>query len=598
MSAPAASAESDPHRIPLLVGVVGHRDLVPSEVPAIRAAVEKLLRALRAAQPDVQIKLLSSQAEGADLLVADVAHELGIELIALLPFPAVQCRAELTSEAARSVFDRTMAGAEKLELARAAGSVARAPDEPGAARDRQFERAGEVIARYSSLMIAVWDGLDTEHRAGTARAIERRRGRIDAGGDDESRAAPHGWLLAADNDLIYEIRCSRLTSPAAAPSAAADVRVIGFVTAETTLGGIDLGIPPELATLLAQTAEFNRDVREYGGRIARFGRPLASPAMGPVPDALRYVDRLFTASDWLAVHFRRCSTRALMARFALWALMAFLLLAFRKTPEGVFGFVNIVAVLFVFGLGWLLALWARRRAWDRRYLDYRALAEGLRVDFYWALAGVRARFDEAFAHETFLQKHDARIEWIRTALRTVTLRCALHEPAALPNGFEHALTAWIGDGDPMNGSGQLRYYRQRAMKLSRRLEIAEYVSRAMLIGGLVLALVLAVDVALRLVNYLPVLPPRPRGLMLMAFALLTADTAIFEIYLAEKADRSLIRQYQHMDALFSYAANELRAARTAAEKLGILRALGHACLAEHAQWILSQRDKRIDAMRW
>ncbi len=594
---PAASGESGLQSIPLLVGVVGHRDLVPCEVPAIRDAVEQLLRALRQAQPDVRIKLLSAQAEGADLLVADVAHELGIEVIALLPFPATQCRAELTSDAARAVFDRTMVGAQKLEMTPAAGTVAGNLTQPDETRDRQFERAGELIARYSSLMIAVWDGLDTVHRAGTARSIERRRGRIGPIEDDEPRAALHSWLFAADNDLIYEIRCSRLTTAAAA-NGAAGVRVIGFVTGETPPGRIEQGIPSGLATLLAKTAEFNRNVGEYDAQIARLGRPLAPAMAGPIPDALRYVDRLFVAADWLAVHFRRCFTRALAARFGLWALMAYLLLVFKDAPEGVLGFVNIVAVLWVFGLGWLLAFWARRRSWDRRYLDYRALAEGLRVDFYWELSGVRARFDDAFAHESFLHKQDTQIEWIRAAMRTVTLRCALYPHAALPNGFEYALSAWVGDADPVNGSGQLLYYRQRAMKLTRRVAIAEHIARAMLIGGLVLAVVLAADVALRLMTQLPVLAAKPRGLMLMALALLTAYTAIFEIYLAEKADRSLIRQYHHMDSLFDFAARELRSARCSSEKLGILRALGHACLTEHAQWILSHRDKRIDGIRW
>ncbi|MGH8130831.1 MAG: hypothetical protein ACRES3_08265, partial [Steroidobacteraceae bacterium] len=80
--------------------------------------------------------------------------------------------------------------------------------------------------------------------------------------------------------------------------------------------------------------------------------------------------------------------------------------------------------------------------------------------------------------------------------------------------------------------------------------------------------------------------------------LLTAYTAIFEIYLAEKADRSLIRQYRHMLSLFGFAAQQLRSARSTTEKLGILRSLGHACLTEHAQWILAHRDKRIDGLRW
>jgi len=42
----------------------------------------------------------------------------------------------------------------------------------------------------------------------------------------------------------------------------------------------------------------------------------------------------------------------------------------------------------------------------------------------------------------------------------------------------------------------------------------------------------------------------------------------------------------------------LRAATSNERKLEILRSLGHACLAEHAQWILAHRDKRIQGMRW
>jgi hypothetical protein len=52
-----------------------------------------------------------------------------------------------------------------------------------------------------------------------------------------------------------------------------------------------------------------------------------------------------------------------------------------------------------------------------------------------------------------------------------------------------------------------------------------------------------------------------------------------------------------MLSLFGFAAQQLRSARGTAEKLGILRALGPACLTEHAQWILAHHDKRID-LRW
>ena len=566
--------------IPLLVGVVGHRDLVPHELPAIRAAAAQLLHTLKEAQADVRINLLSAQAEGADLVVADVAQELGIGIIALLPFDEAYCRAELSNDAARAIFDRTMAGAEKLELSQMTGAADCA--QSGESRDRQFERAGDLIAQHCSLLIAIWDGLETEHRAGTARTIEQRRG------------AKSSLALSADNDLLYEIRCSRLRSNAKHTG----VHVIGFVTGETRPGGIQLGIPPVLKTQLARTAEFNRDVSDYRGRVATQDRGLSAGGEYAASSALGYLDRLFSSADRLAVHFGRCFRRALVIRFSLWALMAYLLLAFKHNPDGVRGFLTITAVLLAFALSWLLAYWARHRSWDRRYLDYRALAEGLRVDFYWELSGVRAQFDDAFAHEGFLQKQDAQIEWMRAAMRAVNLHCALLPRTAVPDGVERVLSVWVGDPDPASGSGQRHYYRQRTVALERRLAIAEHVSRAMLLTGLALAVSLGIDVALRLFGDLPVLASLPRNMLLTALALLTAYTAIFEIYLAERADRSLVRQYRHMDSLFSNAAQQLGSARNTVDKLAILRALGHACLAEHAQWILAHREKRVDGLRW
>jgi hypothetical protein len=566
--------------IPLLVGVVGHRDLVPEELPALRAAALDLLRALRDAQPDVPVRLLSAQAEGADLLVAEAAHALGIGVIAVLPFPAAQCRAELATDAARAAFDRTMAGAEVLELEPAAGAAAAAAD-VGAARDRQFERAGDLIAQHCTLLIAIWDGRDTPHRAGTARVIERRRSRA-------------GVMDYDDNDLVYEIRCSRRRDA----GERAGVRVTGFVAADAVHGAVGAGLPPTLATLLARTAQFNRDLRAQAAGIAAHGPTLAAAATYPVTGALDYLDRLFSAADWLAVRCRRAFARALAARFGLWALMAFLLLAFKKSADELGGLVSIVLVLLVFALGWALAFVARRRSWDRRYLDYRALAEGLRVDYYWELSGVRAQFDDAFAHENFLQKQDAQTEWMRAAMRAANLRCALCPPAAAADGFRLALEAWVGDPGHDAGGGQLQYYRQRAAALERRLAGAEHVARAMLIGGLALALLLGVDLGRSVFAGEALLAPPLRAAAMMALALLTAYTAIFEIYLAEKADRSLVRQYRHMATLLGAARRQLRDSQGSAERLAILRALGHACLTEHAQWILSHRDRRVDGLRW
>src|SRR5690606_32258533 len=160
-----------------------------------------------------------------------------------------------------------------------------------------------------------------------------------------------------------------------------------------------------------------------------------------------------------------------------------------------------------------------------------------------------------FAHESFLQKQDVELEWIRAAMRTVSLRCAVSPRIAQAGAFEHAFAAWVGDPDPVKGSGQLHYYRLRSKKLHRRQELAERIARAMMVSGLAIGVILAISALMGLRGE-PVLTQPLHDGLLWALALLTVYGAIFEIYLGEKADRALMRQYRYMDAVFTFAARE------------------------------------------
>ena len=579
---------TEPFKIPFLIGVVGHRDLVANEVPQIREAITGALQRLREANPDVPLRLLCSMAEGADLLVAEIAAEVGISILVLLPYARHLCREDLQSESDRATFNRICDSSEVVELGLPDDADALDIERPGELRDRQLQRAGSLIARYSGLMIAIWNGVETDHRAGTARAMQfRRQGVMPS---DERVVAPRDVLLSPqDDDLNFEIRCSRVTHPSPA-----GVVVRGFTGTDSS-GGEDC--PKHLQVTLNRIAEFNRDADRFGDEIARKSRRLSQPSPTQVPKTLQYLERLFCAADWMGSYYRRCFTLALKARYGLWAVMAFLLITFKKESIGKLAVIAIIGVLAVFLFGTLLAMWAHRRGWHRKYLDYRALAEALRVDFYWEVAGVRKEFDGEFAHESFLQKQDAELQWIRNAMRAVSLQLAIRPSGSFNEGFPFVYAAWVGDDDPVNGSGQMLYYRQRLHVLKRKLHNSERIDRALLFGGLFLAVAFAIDVGMRSVSIF-FLPEHLRGWMLWALALLPVYAAIFEIYLNEKADRALIRQYRYMYSLFGFAAAELRGAGGNERKLEILRSLGHACLAEHAQWILAHRDKRIQGMRW
>ena len=75
-------------RIPLTVGITGHRTIRPEDRDALIAGVKQALEELRATYPHSPLMMLNSLAEGADLLCAQVALDMGIPLVAALPMAA------------------------------------------------------------------------------------------------------------------------------------------------------------------------------------------------------------------------------------------------------------------------------------------------------------------------------------------------------------------------------------------------------------------------------------------------------------------------------------------------------------------------------
>jgi hypothetical protein len=100
----------------LIVGVTGHRMLREAELPGLRAQVQAFFLDLRARYPDLPLVLLSSLAEGSDQLAAQVAIELGVRVIAPLPMPIEQYRADFETAQPLATVESQRAQAEVLTL--------------------------------------------------------------------------------------------------------------------------------------------------------------------------------------------------------------------------------------------------------------------------------------------------------------------------------------------------------------------------------------------------------------------------------------------------------------------------------------------------
>ena len=123
-----------------------------------------------------------------------------------------------------------------------------------------------------------------------------------------------------------------------------------------------------------------------------------------LPAGLRDIDEIFTAADWLAMHFQRRTLFTLRASHVFVLLIGITYVSYTDVVASRLLLLVLLAQMLVAGgLGWLAA----RGAWFRKYLDYRTLAEGLRVQFYWAAAGVTSGNVSKFAHDNFLQMQDS-----------------------------------------------------------------------------------------------------------------------------------------------------------------------------------------------
>ena len=144
---------NDKAAIPVMIGVTGHRGIRRQDEPAIRAAVKSELEKLQTLCPHSPLVMLSSLAEGGDLLCADVAEELGIPLIAALPRERTDYERDFSDEA-KLRFSHHCSRSEEVFVTPPTEAV---PD-GGPGRDYQFRQAGIYVAAHSHILLALWDG--------------------------------------------------------------------------------------------------------------------------------------------------------------------------------------------------------------------------------------------------------------------------------------------------------------------------------------------------------------------------------------------------------------------------------------------------------
>jgi len=577
--AEALNAPISMQDIPLVVGVTSHRNLAASEIEPIRQKVRDFFALLKRDFPELPLVVLSALAEGGDQLVAREALAVGARLIAPLPLEP-ESYAEDFDGAGHAAFAELCERAELVQLPLVDGNTPANVAARGGARDRQYAQAGVFVASHSHILLTLWDGRESELLGGTAQVvryalhgimpglIERRRG---------ARAA----LDSIDESIVYHIVCSR-TDANGAMQAPLDplVPLQTRWVSQTHVRPTDKGMPEEFQRMFARMQEFNLDERRYADEIQAGAAASTNDADDVRGDAM---NALFSAADGLAIHFQKRVLWAMRSTHVLAALTGIAFLCYSDLPSDVpIQFYGIYVFIALFGAGAMLAWMARRRDWHRKYVDYRALAEGLRVQRWWRRAGIVEAGSSAFAHDNFLRKQDIELGWIRNVMRAASLDGNDSAPVA-DAALATVIDDWVG---APGGGGQLDYYARKTVHRSHM---------HLLTRGLGLACLWAsISIGVFLALFQRQLGSGYTNLLVSAMGVLAIIAAARESYAYRKGDKELSKQYRYMFDIFANARTKLDAEHDANGKREILRELGEAALAEHSEWALMHRERPLE----
>jgi len=561
--------------VQLTIGVTGHRDLLADEIPALKNKVREFFLQLKNDFPDLDLQLISPLAEGSDRLVADVALELGVGLIVPLPMAQAEYERDFSSPAAVEAFRGSLEKARVIYLR----TLRSEPGESLNLEDkaRQYAQMGIFISNHSQVLLALWDGKASAEVGGTASVVNYHLTAI-MPGFSEAEDSPN-LLADNENDLMYQIVCSR-ERPNGQPRA--DLSPLQTIWS-TARYGLESGasMPLEYESMWHRLQDYGRDKAKYEASIQEEGANLLDNAPDlELPTGTRAISEQHRIADWLAIHFQKRISLGLIAIHSLAVLIGLIFIVYSEF-DGLDFLVNIF--LLAFCAGFMLYKIGERRQWHRKHLDYRALAEGLRVQFYWSLAGVIDVQSAEFAYDNFLQKQDVDLGWIRHVMRNVSLSRSRDQVP--PEAWvDWVIEQWVGDES--GRTGQLSYYKSKELEKARRFRRTTFLGSLALWAGMLIAVVLAIagtDMSAMQRTYL---------LVLMGIFPLIAG--VRDAYSHKKAEKELIKQYRFMSGILANARRLLDSSNDVGFRRGVLRALGNAALEEGAEWILMHRERPLE----
>lgn len=546
------------HLIPLTIAVAGHRHIGQRHAHEIAQHIRDKFEELKSRYRSTPIRCLSSLSTTADMLFAEVALALGLEVVAVLSSPS-----QALAESLRKEAQDPQAGAEQqskfLALVSKCTGIIVLGQEITLGNRPRTAAVGRYLARHSHLLFALWDNKHNAEEGSTGHIVslfkngchdDRQKG---AGGSvldcPEPQGVRHLWMESQEGGGLRPAGWES-TDPKDSEEKA-------------------------LAQRLSALDRFNKQAQRMApGEPTLFHHAveaLSLPRLPEEPQTQRLIGA-FAIADQLAVKFRDQAWRTLQIVFisALAMITAFALYSNINAHPLLLG---LYIAGFAAGCGALLFEFLVQS--HNQFLDYRVLAEALRIQVFFRLAGV-----ETMISEKYLSKFKAEVAWIRDALR-----CMDSGLPALAVDQELVKRCWIDE--------QNKYYLSRGRKEKTVYVTMENSAKVFLFSGLCLATFLLVATLRCGEN---ALAPYLNKWIVLLIGFLPAFAAILSGYVYRRGLEAHTKEYERMQPIFQRAAKLVGAMslpQDAADFREVVTELGLEALAENGDWLLLHRGRPI-----
>jgi hypothetical protein len=541
-------------RIPITVGVVGHLDVITTEEH--KQQIENLFSGLANRYPNSPIYLFSSIAEGADRYVANIFLDLRrtneeykerFELIVPMPFETEEYKNDFCDSSDQE-FDELVKQAKR--------SFPIGYDDKEIDRPQQYLKTGKLVADSSLILIALWDGEEGK-KGGTSDIVKHK-----ITGDDDT---------VAESTFDYDGTVFILPSKRAKSS----YKVSGNLEKKDALSLDHILKDPVLKDALEKIEEINSDSLDLNPPEIEKSQSYLFNTPNKLTNPQKSILNWYSIMDLLSLQFRR---RDIFITVCLFFIGLLLILSLEIYSNLLLKRWVLSIAMIIIVAATLVYFYSRSAKNHKKYLYNRTLAEALRIQFYWNIAGIKKNVSDYI-----LRIHRKEFTWVKHILSAVYGITYNNKPISAEI-INDLTDNWV--------KNQADFFESAIKKMTKQISFYHRISNlSFVIAFLLLGSILFLGEFYESNNYL--------NLLLVIIGTLLGVFALIKAYIQMKGYEPLVNQYELMHVIYQRAESKIREVNNLqmdiAEKQLYLKELffviGKEALIENGNWYLIFKEK-------